>query len=123
IGEENEALRNLLVDAGRKITELDELKDAFGKLVVPFNNTLRSLEQEKSQSISLRTALEESRGAYDTLRADFYNTEKKATALETEVERLREDLEFSREAARSLESNRTELTHEISGNRAQIAEL
>jgi hypothetical protein len=53
IGEENEALRALLTDTGRKIGELDELKQAFDKLVAPFNSTLRALEQEKSQTISL----------------------------------------------------------------------
>ena len=37
MGEENEALRNLLTDTGRKIGELDELKEAFDKLVAPFN--------------------------------------------------------------------------------------
>jgi hypothetical protein len=33
IGEENEILRTLLTDTGRKISELDELKSAFDKLV------------------------------------------------------------------------------------------
>jgi len=47
IGEENEVLR--LTDTGRKINELEDLKDAFDKLVAPFNSTLRALEQEKSQ--------------------------------------------------------------------------
>jgi crescentin len=46
IGEENEALRNLLSDTGRKIGELEQLKQAFDRLVTPFNSTLRALEQE-----------------------------------------------------------------------------
>ena len=54
IGEENEVLRNLLTDTGRKINELEDLKDAFDKLVAPFNSTLRALEQEKSQTRSTR---------------------------------------------------------------------
>ena len=33
MGEENEVLRNLLTDTGRKIGELDELKEAFDKIV------------------------------------------------------------------------------------------
>src|ERR1700737_4285534 len=53
IGEENESLRNLLVDTGRTIGELDDLKSAFDKIVTPFNNTLRALEEEKSQNLSL----------------------------------------------------------------------
>ena len=47
IGSENEILRNLLVDTGRQVGALDDLKDAFGKLVDPINKTLRALEQEK----------------------------------------------------------------------------
>ncbi len=123
MGEENEALRTLLIDAERKVAELDELKDAFGKIVAPFNKTLRALEQEKALSLGLKGMLEESRTAYETLRKEFYDAEKRATTFEAESERLREDLELSREAARGLESNRTELTNEISAKLAQIAEL
>ncbi|MSO68463.1 MAG: hypothetical protein EXQ82_11885 [Pseudolabrys sp.] len=96
MGEENEVLRNLLTDTGRKIGELDELKDAFDKIVAPFNSTLRALEQEKSQTLGLTGMLEESRSAYETLRTEFYQIEHKATSLEAESEKLREDLELSR---------------------------
>jgi crescentin len=123
MGEENEALRNLLTDTGRKIGELDDLKQAFDKLVTPFNATLRALEQEKSQTLSLSNMLTEARAAYERLRGDFYEVEKKATALESEAERLREDLEISREQGRALESTRVELSNEISGRSAQIADL
>jgi hypothetical protein len=43
MGEENEELRSLLTDTGRNIGELDHLKQAFDKLVAPFNATLRAL--------------------------------------------------------------------------------
>ena len=59
MGEENEVLRNLLTDTGRKIGELDELKEAFDKIVQPFNRTLRALEQEKSQTLGLTGMLAE----------------------------------------------------------------
>ncbi len=123
MGEENEVLRNLLSDTGRKISELDELKDAFDKIVQPFNSTLRALEQEKSQSLGLSGMLSESRTAYDTLRTEFYQVERKATALEAETEKLREDLELARESNRGLESTRIELSDDISTRVAQIAEL
>ena len=123
MGEENEALRNLLTDTGRKIGELDELKEAFDKIVAPFNSTLRALEQEKSQSLGLTGMLNESRAAYEALRTEFYQIEKKATALEAEAERLRTDLELARESNRGLESSGLELSHEISARRAQITEL
>lgn len=123
MGEENEVLRNLLTDTGRKISELDDLKEAFDKLVAPFNSTLRALEQEKSQTVSLSGMLAEARTSYETLRTEFYQVERRATAFEAEVERLREDLELSRETSRALESTRLELTDEINARNAQIAEL
>jgi crescentin len=123
MGEENEALRNLLSDTGRKIEELDELKQAFDKIVAPFNSTLRALEIEKSQTLGLTGMLAESRASYETLRTEFYQIERKATALENEAEKLREDLELARESNRGLESTRIELLDGISARAAQITEL
>lgn len=123
MGEENEALRNLLSDTGRKIGELDELKEAFEKIVAPFNSTLRALEVEKSQTLGLSGMLAESRASYDTLRTEFYQIERKATALESEAEKLREDLELARESNRGLESTRIELLDGISARAVQISEL
>ena len=100
IGEENEALRNLLGDTARKIGELDELKESFDKIVAPFNSALRALEQEKSQTLALNGMLNESRNAYETLRAEFYRIDKKATTLEADIETLRVDYELAREANR-----------------------
>jgi crescentin len=123
IGEENEALRNLLADTGRKIGELNELKQTFDRLVEPFNATLRALEQEKSQTLSLASMLEELRLAYARLRAEFYDVEKRATAAESEGERLREALELAREAARVAESGRQTLADEIGTRLVDIAAL
>ncbi len=123
IGEENEVLRNLLTDTGRKIGELDELKEAFDKIVEPFNSALRALELEKSQTLSLTGMLSESRAAYETLRTDFYQVEKKATTLEAEAEKLRIELELAHESNRALESMRLELSNDISAGHTQIVEL
>ena len=123
MGEENEVLRNLLSDTGRKINELDELKDAFDKIVQPFNLTLRALEKEKSQTLGLTGMLEESRAAYETLRTEFYQVERKATTLEADSERLREDLELARESNRALESAQIELTNEVAARNSQISQL
>ena len=123
IGEENEALRNLLFDTGRKINELDDLKSAFDKIVTPFNNTLRSLEQEKSQNLSLTGQLAESREAYEKLRGDIYQIEKRATLLASENERLREDLELARETVRGLESHRNDTSSQLSAQNAHISDL
>jgi crescentin len=123
MGEENEVLRNLLTDTGRKISELDDLKEAIDKLVAPVNSTLRALEQYKSQTLSLSGMLTEARTAYETLRTEFYQVDRKATALEAEGEKLREDLELSRETNRGLESARLELTDDLNALRAHSAEL
>src|SRR4029077_12363869 len=47
IGEDNEALRHLLVDTGLQLSSQDELKQSFGKLVDPLHNLLSTLEQAK----------------------------------------------------------------------------
>jgi crescentin len=73
--------------------------------------------------MSLSGMLTEARTAYETLRTEFYQVDRKATALEAEVERLREDLELSRETGRALESSRLELSDELNARHAQIAEL
>jgi DNA repair exonuclease SbcCD ATPase subunit len=123
IGEENEVLRNLLTDAGRKIGELDELKQAFDKLVLPFNATLRALETEKSQTMSLAGRLDEQRAAYDKLCGEFYQVERKATQLDSEAARLRSDLELARETGRTLESARNETAEQLKAREAHIAEI
>jgi hypothetical protein len=56
VGEENEALRNLLIDTDRRIGALDDLKDAFRNLVEPIGSALQALEQEKSDNVGLRNA-------------------------------------------------------------------
>src|SRR3569833_176942 len=122
IGEENEVLRNLLTDAGRKIGELDELKAAFDRLVSPFNATLRALETEKSQTLSLSGRLDEQRAAYDKLCSEFYQVERKATQLDAESARLRSDLELARERGRALESLRSETAEQLKGRETHIAE-
>jgi len=43
IGEGNEALRNLLIDTDRRITALDDVKDAFRNLVEPIGTALQAL--------------------------------------------------------------------------------
>jgi len=123
IGEENESLRNLLGDTARKIGELDELKESFGKIVAPFNNVLRALELEKSQALALSAMLNESRTAYETLRTEFYRIDKQATATAADAEKLRVELELARETNRALEATIVETNNEISDRRAQINDV
>ena len=123
LGEENEAVRNLLVDAGHKIRELDTIREAFGKLVDPVNKTLRAYEEEKSEKISLQTALGDIRASYNKARNDLAVSEKKASALETETVRLRQDLSNAQHNMRGLENAKTEQAVENAAQRTQISDL
>jgi chromosome segregation ATPase len=123
IGSENELLRNLLVDTGRQVGALDDLKDAFGKLVDPINKTLRALEQEKSDNVSLRGTLADVRGSYEALRNEFNELGRRSAASETEVERLRHELEIVQQTARSAEISKMELGDELSAARGRAAEF
>jgi crescentin len=123
MGEENEALRNLLVDAEQKMLQINEALEAFGKIITPINRTIRALEQEKSKTIGLTSALDEGRAAYDNLRAEYYEVEKKAAGYERDNERLREELEVAQQIGRSLETTRAELASELATLRAESANL
>jgi chromosome segregation ATPase len=123
IGGDNEVLRNLLVDTGHRIGALDELKDAFSKLVDPISKTLRTLEQEKSENVSLRHTLAEVRTSYETLRNEFNDLGKRNSGNETEVERLRHELEVSQHAHRSAEAGKTEHFDELTTVRGKVGEL
>jgi chromosome segregation ATPase len=123
IGGDNEALRNLLVDTGRQVGALDDLKQAFGKLVDPISKTLRALEQEKSDNVSLRGTLADVRSSYEALRAEFNDLGRRSAAGETEIERLRHELELVQQTARNAEAGKIELGDELSTVRGRVAEL
>ena len=123
IGTDNEVLRNLLVDTGRRIGALDDLKDAFGKLVDPITKTLRTLEEGKSENVSLRGTLADLRGTYETLRGEFADLSKRNAAHETEIDRLRHDLDQAQQSGRAHEIAKTDLGDELTTARVRIAEL
>ena len=102
LGEENESIRKLLIDAEHKVDELDVIKRAIVKLVAPVNKTIRALEEAKSE---LSTA------------------EKKVAMLESECARLREDMTATQQKCTALESTTIENTAELTARHAQIADL
>lgn len=123
LGTDNEALRNLLSDAGYKIGELDAIKEAFGKLVDPVTNALRSYESEKREKLSLQTLLNNSRTAYSKLRNELGAVEAKAAAIEAECAKQRGELQIAQQNLRATEESKIALTDELNHQREQIAEL
>lgn len=123
IGGDNESLRNLLLDANAKISELDSIKAAVGKLVDPVNKTLRAFEAEKSEKVSLQTVLGNTRTAYGKLRNEFAELEKKAQFSEKECNALRQELTSTQSVLRQVEATKSEISIDIAARRAQIADL
>src|SRR5512139_1298113 len=103
IGGDNEALRNLLIDANAKIGELDAIKAAVGKLADPVSKTLRAYEAEKSEKLSLQAVLNNTRTAYGKLRNEIAEVEKKAAAFEQECGALRQELTTTQGLLRTVE--------------------
>jgi hypothetical protein len=120
MGDGNEVLRNLLTDTGRKISELDDLKEAFRQASCAVQQHPRALEQEKSQTMSLSGMLAEARTAYETLRGILPDRKRQRYSKVK-----REDcakISSSREANRALKAPGLS-TDDINARRAQIAEL
>ena len=123
LGGENEALRNLLLDANSKIGELDAIKNAVNKLVDPVSKALRAFEAEKSEKISLQTVLNNTRTAYGKLRNEVAELEKKANFSEKECQALRQELATTQNLLRTVEATKAEIAIDIAARRAQIADL
>src|ERR1700726_3919350 len=112
IGEDNEALRHLLIDTGLQFGALDELKETFGKLVDPLHKLLGTLEQEKFDNAGLRGALTEIRANHETLRSEFEGLEKKSSELENDNLRLTRELKSAQQSVQELEGDKAKLTSE-----------
>lgn len=123
IGGDNEALRNLLLDANAKIGELDAIKAAVGRLADPVSKTLRALEAEKSEKLSLQTVLNNTRTAYGKLRNESADLEKRLQSAEQEAGALRQELTTTQNVLRSVEATKAEIAIDIAARRAQIADL
>jgi crescentin len=123
IGEDNETLRNLLLDTDRRLTSLDELKVAFRSLVEPIGAALRSLEQEKTDNVTLRNALAELRTSHDTVRKESHTFERQVGELANDNASLRRELALAQQATKDLETERAELASELLAARSEIAKL
>jgi crescentin len=102
VGEDNQALRHLLIDTGLQFSALDELKETFGKLVDPLHKLLSTLEQSKFDNAGLRGALTELRSSHEALRGDFEGLEIRSSELEGDNHRLTRELTAAQQSALQL---------------------
>jgi chromosome segregation ATPase len=123
IGADNEALRNLLIDAGRRVTGLDSVKDAFRDLVEPIDSVLRALEEISADNVGLSNALTDLHIAHEAVRAYRRTLEKRSLESESDNHSLRQELALVQHAARTLESDNAELASEVAAARAAIPDL
>jgi crescentin len=123
VGGDNESLRNLLIDVGRRIDALDDLRDIFGELVVPIGHALNTLEREALDNANLRNALEETSVGYEQLRAEVKDVRKRLAASESECDHLNYELGLSQQAVGTLEAEKVELTGELEPARTRITDL
>jgi chromosome segregation ATPase len=123
LGESNEAVRHLLASAGHRISELDAIRESFGKLVEPVHKALSEFEAEKNEKLKLQTLLNNSRAAYNKLRADFAAVEEKAASLESYYTRVRDELAIAQQNLHALEESKEEQAADLVARHAQIAEV
>jgi len=126
LGGENEALRNMLLDANNKINELDTIKAAVGKLVDPVSKALRDFEAEKTEKVGLQTVLNNTRTAYGKLRNEVGDLEKKLAAADGQNKTLRQDLAAAQSLLATLEASKTDFTIDLAasdGLAAAVEEL
>ena len=123
LGGENEALRNMLLDANNKIGELDTIKAAVGKMFDPVSKALRDFETEKTEKVGLQTVLNNTRTAYGKLRNEVGDLEKKLTVSERECQTLRQDLAAAQSLLHTLETAKTDFSIDLAAARAHIADL
>src|ERR1700690_4213080 len=123
LGGENEAPRNMLLDANNKIGELDTIKAAVGKLVDPVSKALRDFEAEKTEKVGLQSVLNNTRTAYGKLRNEVGDIEKRFAAADSECKTLRQDYAAAQSLLHTLETTKTDFTIDIASLRAHIADL
>ena len=123
LGEDNETVRNLLIDAEHKLSELDVIRRSIGKLVDPVSKTLRAYEETKNQKIGLQTQLNNTRAAYAKQLEALDAAEQRIDTLETERTQLRELMAIAQQRVAGLEGATAEQTQELNARRGQIVDL
>jgi len=122
VGSDNEALRNLLIEIGRGIGGLDDLKENLARLTDPLDQALRALERETSDNVSLRVTLHELRTSHEGLRSQLKELGRKLTAKDTECEGAHGALVLAQQTVETLQSRETDLASELESARARLSE-
>jgi chromosome segregation ATPase len=122
-GEDNESVRNLLIDAEHKIGELDAVKRSVSRLVDPINKTLRALEAANGEKMGLQAALNNVRITNNKLRGELDTAERKVATLDSDCTRLRELVTVNQQKLGSIETTRAEQSNELATRRSQVADL
>jgi crescentin len=123
VGGENEALRNLLINASTKINELDSIKAAVAQLADPVAKALAAYETEKSEKVGLQTVLNNTRTAYGKLRNEMADLEKRQASTQSECLMLRQELISTHDLLKTAEATKAEIAIDVAARRAQIGEL
>jgi crescentin len=121
IGEDNESLRNLLLDTEHQFGAIHELEDTFRKLVQPLHSVLITLEQEKADNSSLNGSLTMLRFTHEQLHSDFLELSKKSSETETANQDLSQKLEIALQKGRDSEADRSNVSNELASTRATLA--
>ena len=116
-------MRNLLLDTDRRLSALDDFKETFRNLVEPIGAALRSLEQEKTDNVSLRNALAELRASHENVRTESHALEKRGAELDNDIAALRRQLALAQQTAKDFENDKAELTSQLVAVRSELAKL
>jgi crescentin len=123
LGEENEAVRMLLLDAEHKIGELDTIKVSIAKLLDPVSSTLRNYEETKGEKLILQRALNNAQDVCTKLREELAVMQKKAAAFKAECAQLQEAGAAAKQNMAALERNNAQQLAELAEHRTRAAEL
>lgn len=123
LGQENESLRLLFLEAQRKVDELEKLKTSFYAIGEPLGRSLLNHESLKVENAGFRSGLVEARNTIILLRNEIAAFERRVDELQNERLSLGQDIRLARETISSLETTRAEQEEEITEARSRLLEF
>lgn len=123
LGEQDEAIRDLLADAEHKRDELETIKRAIGKLVEPVNQKLRTLDEVSGELGTAKNQITTLEGECVTLRKALAEAQQKSTALEAVKAEQATDLAARHAQIADLQSRLLQQTGELQAARDESHNL